>query len=94
LELFVLILCHFTEMTSLDQHVLMNMQNVERTGKKVDQTSDTVAGSLDIVAGSFNLDKSIDFCQSQKSLQNSTLSPVCVPGLIQHKLRATNLSKL
>ena len=27
--LFVLIVCHFTEMTSLDQHVLMNMQKVE-----------------------------------------------------------------
>ena len=30
LELFVLIVCHFTEMTSLDQHVLMNMQKSTR----------------------------------------------------------------
>jgi len=34
LELFVLVVCRFTEMTSLDQHVLMNMQ---------------VAGSVDTV---------------------------------------------
>jgi len=61
------------EMTSLDQHVLMNMQNRERTGDKVDRTGDNVAIS-------FDLDKSIDFCR--KSLRYSTLSPVCsLPGL-------------
>jgi len=44
LELFIFIVCHFTEMTSLDQHMLMNMQKVERSGDKVDQTGNIVAG--------------------------------------------------
>jgi len=37
LELSVLIVCHFTEMTSLDQHIFMTMQEVERTGDKLDK---------------------------------------------------------
>jgi len=53
----------------------MIMQKVERTGDKVDRIGNIVAGSVDIVAGSFQLDKSIDF--RRKSLQHSTLSPVC-----------------
>jgi len=46
LELFVLIVSNFTEMTLLDQHVLMNMQ-------KDDRTSNVVAMSVDFVACSF-----------------------------------------
>jgi len=68
LELSVLIVCHFTEMTSLDQHIFMTMQEVERTGDKVSRTGN-------IVAGSFDLDKSTDFCR--KSLTHLTLSKVC-----------------
>jgi len=52
-KLFALIVCHFTEMTSLDQHMLMNMQKVERTGDKVKRSDNIVAGLVDLVAGSF-----------------------------------------
>jgi len=62
-------------MTSLDQHVLVNMQKVERTRNKVDRTSNIVARLVDFVAGSFDLDKSIDIYQ--KFLRHSSLLPVC-----------------
>jgi len=52
-------------MTSLDQHVLMNMQEaVDRTGH--------------IVAGSVDLDKSIDFVKSCFNIRHYRK---CVPGL-------------
>jgi len=62
-------------MTSLDQHVLINMQKVERTGDKLDRTSNTVTGLVDFVAGSFRPWQKYWFCE--KSLRHSTLSPVC-----------------
>jgi len=34
-EIVCLYVCHFTEMTSLNQNVLMNMQKVERTSNIV-----------------------------------------------------------
>jgi len=79
LELFVLIVCHFTETMSLDQHVLMNVQKVQWTGDKVDWTGNIVAGSVDFVAGSFQPWQKLIFVDSCFDIR---LCRQCVPGLI------------
>jgi len=68
------IVCHFTEMTSLDQHVLMNMQKVERTGN-------IVAGSADLFPVCSTLTKVLIFVESCFDIR---LCRQCVPGFRLH----------
>jgi len=77
-KLFALIVCHFTEMTSLDQHMLMNMQKVERTGDKVKRSDNIVAGLLTWLPVRFDLDKVLIFVETCFDIR---LCRQCVPDL-------------